>query len=660
MSQSPEKQRDFDYQSGYADAARQLNMLVRSGRSYSGHERNCCFLNVPGGQFANASMVSGFDFPEDGRAVAVCDWDQDGDLDFWVANRTAPQLRLMKNRLSSSGNHIAFQLTGTKSNRDAIGARVSVSISASGTKRSLSRTVRAGEGFLACGSRRVHFGLGNAERVEEVKVRWPNGNRESFGSLGPNAVWKLVEGRGEPEKHYTQPQTLAAQVVELPEQSMATENVVTDPIPCPPLRHERYDGTEVDLSAPNDRPTLVNLWATWCQPCLIELTEWSASELPKEVRVVPLCVDSLGGEKGALTGDEDTGEAKELISLLGLEEQAGNATSGLLDVLQHVHNVVYDHHRPLPVPTSALLDEDGQLCAIYKGSVSPDRILSDVRQLKEGDRLTAGLPFKGRWLGGLRGQNIALVVEDLFRAGYDKEARVLVDRLEGEKHRPAERRARLFLAKQLEVSDPAAATQQLQALLERDSGNASAHERMALIVAKGGDPQKAIRHFEWAIEHGDPPRARSHYNFGRLLRTIGDSERATKEFDIALEVDREFAEAHEQLGLMAAERQDYVRAANHFKDAVSADPRVSQYSVNLALALNRLGRNGEAWAALRSVLSRPKPPSVAVLMGARSLEAMKKYPAAIEMLERYLQLEPEADDIRQHLQKLKGRTSTAP
>ena len=93
MSQTPLQEAAFGLQSGYAQAAKQLNKLVRAGHSYSGHERNCCFLNLPGGRFANVSQLSGFDFPEDGRAVAVCDWDGDGDQDFWVANRGAPRLR---------------------------------------------------------------------------------------------------------------------------------------------------------------------------------------------------------------------------------------------------------------------------------------------------------------------------------------------------------------------------------------------------------------------------------------------------------------------------------------------------------------------------------------------------------------------------------------
>ena len=58
-----------------------LYELLRRGRSFSGHERHCLYLNTGQTQFANISAASGFDFPDDGRCLSLVDWDQDGDLD---------------------------------------------------------------------------------------------------------------------------------------------------------------------------------------------------------------------------------------------------------------------------------------------------------------------------------------------------------------------------------------------------------------------------------------------------------------------------------------------------------------------------------------------------------------------------------------------------
>ena len=70
----------------------EINELLDSGASLSGHERNCFFLNTGGGKFATASATRGFDFYDDARVVARSDWDHDGDIDLWFANRTAPRL----------------------------------------------------------------------------------------------------------------------------------------------------------------------------------------------------------------------------------------------------------------------------------------------------------------------------------------------------------------------------------------------------------------------------------------------------------------------------------------------------------------------------------------------------------------------------------------
>ncbi|RCL39062.1 MAG: hypothetical protein DBX00_02205, partial [Verrucomicrobia bacterium] len=141
----------------YGAAWQAIMQLVRKGSSWSGYERNCAFLNT-GGKFVASSHVSGLDFVDDGRGVAVSDWDQDGDLDLWFRNRTAPRIRLMLNSSSSgrSGRFVAFRLEGTKANRDAIGAIVELEVS--GYDKRLIRSVRAGDMFLSQSSKWVHFG----------------------------------------------------------------------------------------------------------------------------------------------------------------------------------------------------------------------------------------------------------------------------------------------------------------------------------------------------------------------------------------------------------------------------------------------------------------------------------------------------------------------
>ena len=170
-----------------------LRQLIRMGHSFSGRERNCCFLNTGQSRFADISSVSGLDLPDDGRGVAVVDWDRDGDLDLWTANRSGPQLRFLRNQLRGSHNpnadlvgvqqektpvregvnhFIAVKLAGTNCNRDAIGARVELYLP---SKTKHIKTLHAGDGFLSQSTKWLHFGLGQESRIERIVVRWPGG-----------------------------------------------------------------------------------------------------------------------------------------------------------------------------------------------------------------------------------------------------------------------------------------------------------------------------------------------------------------------------------------------------------------------------------------------------------------------------------------------------
>ena len=86
MSQSPVDRDAEEQLSAYSDGWRQMTRKIENGGSWSGRERHCCFLNTGTSGFADVSAITGLDFPDDGRAVAVTDWDHDGDLDVYIAN----------------------------------------------------------------------------------------------------------------------------------------------------------------------------------------------------------------------------------------------------------------------------------------------------------------------------------------------------------------------------------------------------------------------------------------------------------------------------------------------------------------------------------------------------------------------------------------------
>jgi hypothetical protein len=87
---------------------------------------------------------------------------------------------------------VLFKLIGTKSNRAAIGARVTIQ---SGGVRQIAE-VRGGASYLSQNDLRLHFGLGKSSRMETVEIRWPSGKIETLENVAADAIYTIVEGSG--------------------------------------------------------------------------------------------------------------------------------------------------------------------------------------------------------------------------------------------------------------------------------------------------------------------------------------------------------------------------------------------------------------------------------------------------------------------------------
>lgn len=189
----------FDYDNdGWLDllvtngAVRILQDLARKRDPYPFSQPNQLFHNTGKGTFIDESAAAGaaFNMPAVGRGAAFGDIDNDGDTDVLISNNNG-RARLFLNQIGNRNHWLGMRLTGKKSNRDMLGARVEIVTS----KRTvLGRRVRTDGGYLSSQDPRVLAGLGSADRVDVVRVHWPSGNVEEWKNPPVDRYVTLREG----------------------------------------------------------------------------------------------------------------------------------------------------------------------------------------------------------------------------------------------------------------------------------------------------------------------------------------------------------------------------------------------------------------------------------------------------------------------------------
>jgi hypothetical protein len=162
---------------------------LKVGQQYL--QRKELYRNLGDGKFQEIAREVSADFlvGKSARGSAVGDYDNDGDLDILAINLN-DRPSLYRNDGGNGTHWIGFRLEGTRSNRNAIGARVE--IEAGGRKRI--SEVRSGGNYLSQDDMRIHFGLGEASRVDHMRIRWPNGNMEELGGFEADRFVTIREG----------------------------------------------------------------------------------------------------------------------------------------------------------------------------------------------------------------------------------------------------------------------------------------------------------------------------------------------------------------------------------------------------------------------------------------------------------------------------------
>jgi hypothetical protein len=242
------------------------------------------------GGFDEVSGTAGLDIDQDGRSFAVFDSDADGDADvILMAPRSSPQLRLFRNDFAAGHASLEVRLAGTKSNRDAVGARVTVETD----QCRATRIVTAGSGFISQHSKQLLFGLGKSQRIVKVTIAWPSGLVQTLSGVPLNQRVSVQEGndvfRAEPFRPASTapgagpsttlragpstslragPSTPAviATAATSGREAPPAETWLYEPFPAPGFTLRDLDGREHSLSGLAGRPVVIQLWATWAPP----------------------------------------------------------------------------------------------------------------------------------------------------------------------------------------------------------------------------------------------------------------------------------------------------------------------------------------------------------------------------------------------------------
>ncbi len=605
--------------SEYSAAWAAISQLAHEGHPWNGNERNVFLLNLGDGRFEDASAVAGLDFRDDGRAFAVFDFDGDGDADLVLHNRTGPQLRLLRNDLASSNRSIALRLTGTKGNRDAIGARIEVETPGGRQFRFLS----CGTGFLSQHSKELVIGLGPHAVAIQVRVRWPSGDVNEYSNFEAGHRYFLVEGERAPKREPlsglgvrgsglaavepTQPpgvEVLAAR--------FSTSLVEPLSVPLPePLRATRllwfWDPAE------QNRAGLETLWRVQ-NKVPSRLVLWGQGSVPSSV---------------ASALESPPWRADERFRLLW---------ATLLAYL-------YDYLREPVFPTGLLLGSGGihessqpsKLLKVYWGGAESAEILNDVRVgVKSGQ---SALPFPGRAILCSFRRDLRTLGAGLVMAGLYEEAEIYLAEAAEANREDAEALYNLAFARERLGKIPQAIVD-VRGALEARPQFPQAKNLLGVLLSQSGHQEEARELFEQATKEV-PDFVQAWNNLGYLELLEGNLPASQAALERALTLAPEYTEALNNLGFLRARQGKPQEAEALFHRVLALDPDNEKAANNLAVIYANEGKLEEAEKILQGLFQSDPEDEFTLLNLARLELSLGRNGQAKKLLEDWLARHPD-------------------
>lgn len=582
-----------------------LGALIAQGKSFSGRERNAAFLNrgTPEVSFATASGALHLDQIDDSRAVIPVDWDRDGDLDLWYANRTGPRLRFLRNDVVAGSRWIALSLEGRTANRDGVGARVELTLRATdGTERTLWRRVRAGDSFLSQTPKTLHFGFREDETITGAVVRWPAPGppTQVVTGLEPGHHWHLAEG-GAPVKRDLPQLTLAAGPAAVPEPPETVRAPLVNRLPVGPLEYFTLQGdkTVLEGSAGKDapgkiattRPVLVLFWASWCPRCAREmkLLAARARELAG-LRVLALAVDTAKADPEPAAVED----VRRVLASHPWPFDAGFAAPATVRTLATVEARALYPEQALPLPSAYLLDPEGRLAVIYHGPAEIDILLRDAAfaTTPPADPEATVFPFPGRSARSLFPTDPGGLIRALRDGGYLDDARSELRRLldTGSGEHAATRGSWLRQLADLEdeAGEAAAAAAAWTEAIALSPDDPALHLALGASLWRAQRPDDAGKAFARAATLAPSP-APFQNQLGKVWQALGEHARARDAFAASLAAAPGSAETTFNLAVAHQFTGDPARALEGYATALKLDPALLESANNLAWLLATTG-----------------------------------------------------------------------
>jgi tetratricopeptide (TPR) repeat protein/peroxiredoxin len=589
VSNSPQEAKpNHEYEQGW----NAINELIRSDGTWSGFERNVFYLNTGDGTFSDVSAVLGLDCLEDSRTFALADFDRDGRLEMVLKNRNGPQFRFFKNVMPVLAPSLSFRLTGKKSNRDAIGARVTVTTEL-GTQ---TRFVQAGSGFLAQHSKELFFGLGTAKSSVRATIQWPSGLRQELTDLPFNHRVSVEEGLSpahlEPfVRSSVVPSTPAATPDTHTDLTIAAETWLLVPILAPDFSFAASGGRTNSLSALRGKPVLLSFCSAGAPSSpedLKQLEELTSQWSKESLQLLVIDVDAAEPVDGA---KQNKARLSQSVTVLPV-------TQDVVAVYNLLFRSLFDRHRDLSIPTSFLIDEKGAIVKIYQGTIPNDHFRDDLKNIPRTNpqRLAKALPFPGADTGFEFGRNYLSLGSVFFERGYAETAaeffhRALQDEPESTEALYGIGSVYLQQQKTKEARDTFERVLQLHASYPGTIPNA--WNNLGILSAREGNTAQAIEAFQHALQI-DPSHSVALLNLGNAYRQEKDWNAAEKTLQKAFALGPDDPEVNYNLGMVYAQLNDSDRAFERLKQALALRPVYPEALNNLGVLYLRSRRVDEA------------------------------------------------------------------